>query len=224
MMHAYASRPGGERNLSNLRRNGWRLLVSPETAWAKGRGKNAVSFEEQCRSGSIDGFKHVAADNGAWTCFQQNRAFDMERFRRFMTLIGPICDFGIVPDIVLGGMESLNFSITHMDECLDHFKTVLLAVQNGMEVSDLEPFVGPRVGIFVGGDSRWKEETVDQWAALCRERHTWCHVGRVNTVRRISICECAGATSFDGTSVTRYSVNLRKLDNGRRQETLLRYQ
>lgn len=234
MMHAYASRPGSVTNRNALIKAGWRVLVSPYTAWARGRGENSVSFEEQCKQGNIDGFSHCAADNGAWPerpwegpDDPRDRSnipsWEPARFRKFMRAIGPIADWGVAPDIVYGGMASLEKSVEWLDECLEHYKVVLIAVQNGMTVEDLRPFVNARVGIFVGGDTTWKEQTVNQWADLCWENRTWCHVGRVNTTRRISIAECAGATSFDGTSVTRYSKNIKKLDQSRRQETLLRF-
>jgi hypothetical protein len=76
-----------------------------------------------------------------------------------------------------------------------------------MRAEHVRPHLGPEVGVFVGGTTRWKLETMANWAALARERGAWCHVARVNTVRRIRACATAGATSFDGSNASRFAVN-----------------
>lgn len=100
---------------------------------------------------------------------------------------------------------------------------VLIPVQDGVAVADVTPFLGPSVGVFVGGspDTDWKERTTPLWAAACRARGAWCHVGRVNSQRRIAICAAAGATSFDGTSATRYAVELPKLHRAVVQQSFI---
>jgi len=96
----------------------------------------------------------------------------------------------------------------------------MLAVQDGMTVSSVADALAPGDGIFIGGSTEWKLATMREWAALARERGILCHVARVNSVRRINRCINAGATSFDGTSATRFAVTLPKLDAARRQITL----
>lgn len=59
------------------------------------------------------------------------------------------------------------------------------------------------------------------WADLARSKGAWCHIGRVNSVRRIRKCALAGASSFDGTSASRFVVELRKLDDASRQQHLI---
>lgn len=102
---------------------------------------------------------------------------------------------------------------------LDACARGLLAVQNGMVVADVEELIGPRIGIFVGGDTRWKLETLPAWAELARAKSAWCHVGRVNSAKRIATCARAGATSFDGTCASRYAIKLPGLDAAVRQRT-----
>jgi hypothetical protein len=79
------------------------------------------------------------------------------------------------------------------------------------------------VGIFVGGSDKsdWKERTVGQWAALARSAGAICHVGRVNTQRRIAICAAAGATSIDGTSASRFADSIPVLQRALVQGSLL---
>lgn len=196
---AYASRTGTRRNLAALRAAGWRLLVS-----ATGVHRT-------------EGFPY-AIDNGAWTAHQQGRSFDVGAFERVVDSLGAGADWIVVPDVVCDAAASLRLTESWLQRLAEY--RLLVAVQNGMTHEDVRAWLGPRVGIFVGGDSEWKERTARYWGALSRERSCWLHVARVNTVRRIAICAEAGADSFDGTSVTRFACTMGPLDNARRQLAL----
>ena len=201
-MIGYASRTGTRRNLDALRGAGWRLMVS-----AKGPLR-----PERFR---------YALDNGAWTAFQRRAAFDVPAFDKAIALLGPGADWIVLPDIVAGGLASLRFSLDWLDALRNRPQLrgtqYLLAVQNGMEPQHIAPLVGPEIGIFVGGDTPWKLATMAAWARLAHERGAICHVGRVNTVRRIRLCAAAGADSFDGSGVSRFASALPPLDLARRQ-------
>jgi hypothetical protein len=134
--------------------------------------------------------------------------------------MGRDADWTTIPDIVAGGHASLEMSLRWMRRVLDECGRGLLAVQDGIVTDDVRHLIGDRVGIFVGGSTAWKVSTLAQWARLARERGAWCHVGRVNTARRIALCQSAGATSFDGTSVSRFAKSMPRLDAARRQLAL----
>lgn len=196
-MIPYASRTGTRRNLNALRAAGWRLLVSAAGVWR------------------TEGFPY-ALDNGAWTAFQQGTPFDEDAFRRLVDALGDGADWIVLPDIVAGGMASLDYSVSWMDRVPG---LRLLAVQDGMTVADVRPLLGPSIGIFVGGSTEWKLSTMRAWGALAREVGCYLHVGRVNTRRRIALCHEAGAHSFDGTSATRFAANIPKLTAATNQST-----
>jgi hypothetical protein len=198
---AYASRTGTRRNLAALRSHDWRLLVS-----AKGVLRH-------------EGFPY-ALDNGAWTAYQQGRPFDERAFVVALRQLGVGADWTVLPDIVMGGPASLDMSLRWMRTVLDESPRALLAVQDGMTVADVRCFLGARVGIFVGGSTAWKLATLAEWAQIGREIGCWVHVGRVNTARRIALCVQAGATSFDGTSASRFAKTIGPLDAARRQLAL----
>jgi hypothetical protein len=191
-MIAYASRTGTRSTLAALRDAGWRLLVS-----AAGELRT-------------EGFRY-ALDNGAWSAHQQRRAFDEVAFATALAKLGRDADFVVMPDIVAGGEASLELSFRWMRRVLDAAQVGLIAVQDGHEAWQLDELLGPRVGLFVGGTTRWKIDTIPRWAAVARARGAVCHVGRVNTRRRIALCGDAGATSFDGTSVTLFPSTLGRL-------------
>lgn len=199
-MIPYASRTGTRRNLAGLRARGWRLLVS-----ARGVLRH-------------EGFRY-ALDNGAWTAHQKGEPFDEAAFQRAHELLGASADWTVVPDIVAGGLDSLAYSKAWLDRVLA-VGPGLLAVQDGMEARHAAPLLGPQLGIFIGGTTAWKLATLPQWCALGRERGCVVHVGRVNSAKRIHLCAYHGATSFDGSSASRYAVELPGLDLARRQLAL----
>lgn len=204
-MMAYASRTGTKRNLDGLRAAGWGLFISAAGVWRD------------------EAFDDVAGDNGAWTDHQKGLSFDEPRFARFVEWFGPRPRFLILPDIVMGGTASLALSLRWKDHLASHPSRLMIAVQNGMEPSDIAPHLSPKVGIAVGGDTEWKVGTMRRWSQLARDRGTTCHVLRVNTARRIRACAASGIDSFDGSSASRYAITLPPLDLARRQIDLEGY-
>lgn len=199
----YASRTGTKRNLAALRAAGWRLLVSRAGVWRS------------------EGFAYCA-DNGAWSDFNARRPFDEEAFEPFLEEFGPSADFVVLPDIVAGGRASLELSLRWMNRARAVCDLVLIAVQDGMTPDDLRGFVGEHVGIFLGGSTEWKLSEMANWGRFCAESPCWFHVARVNTIRRFRMAAAAGADSIDGSSASRFSKTLPKLDAARRQDDLLR--
>ncbi|SAL00535.1 hypothetical protein AWB81_05903 [Caballeronia arationis] len=194
----YASRTGTRRNLGALKGADWRLLVS-----AKG----------ELRTEGIP----YALDNGAWRAYQRGEAFDQRAFAVAVDRRGERADWLVLPDIVMGGMASLDFSLKWLERLRGMPCRMLIAVQNGMQVDDVASLLSPAVGIFIGGSTEWKEQTAHVWGSLARRRHCYLHVGRVNSARRLRICAAAGANSFDGTSLSRYAKTLPRLDRATRQ-------
>lgn len=191
-MIGYASRTGTKTTLAALREAGWRLLVS-----ATGELRT-------------EGFAY-GVENGAWTRHQQGGAFDEALFWRALVRLGRDADFVVMPDIVGGGEASLELTFRWMQRVLNHTTRGLIAVQNGHEPWQIAELLGPRIGVFVGGDTPWKLTHTPRWAAVARNRGAWCHVGRVNTSRRIALCGAAGATSFDGTGPVKFPSTLPRL-------------
>jgi len=90
-----------------------------------------------------------------------------------------------------------------------------------MTVDEVRPYLGGDVGIFVGGSTPWKLATMAEWADLAREKRAWCHVARVNTALRIRKVALAGATSFDGSSASRFFVSQAGLGRAVAQQHLV---
>lgn len=193
-MIPYASRTGTRQNLEAMRANGWGLLVS-----AKGVLRT-------------EGFEKVMLDNGAWSAFTQGQPFDELAFGKAFDLIGEKASMVVVPDIVAGGLHSLEFSLKWLQRLEGYPGIRLLAVQDGMVPDDVRSLLSPGVGIFVGGSTSWKIQTCHSWGLLARRRNCHLHVGRVNSAKRILLCSAAaGAHSIDGTSASMYSKTVAPL-------------
>lgn len=201
----YASRTGTRRNLAAMRAAGWGLLVSRAGVWR------------------TEGFDEVVGDNGAWADFQAGRQFDEDAFERFLDWFAaqPVAPRWLVlPDIVAGGQRSLELSLRYQNRCLSIAPMALIAVQDGMQHSDLAPLVGRNVGIFLGGSTEWKLANMAGWGQFCAERGIYYHVARVNTEKRIWMAVAAGADSVDGSSGTRFAKTIPMLDRALHQQDM----
>lgn len=200
---AYASRTGTRRNLDLMRQCGWRLIVS-----AAGVHRT-------------EGFP-FGVDNGAWSVRETDPGTYPVWLKRdvirLVARLGPAADWTVPPDIVAGGKASLALSMKWLPWVLRHSPRALIAVQNGMVADDVRDHLCAEIGVFVGGDTAWKLSTMAMWADLARSRGAWCHIARVNSPLRIRKVALAGATSFDGTSASRYAVTIPPLDDATRQQ------
>lgn len=205
-MIPYATRTGTKRNNALMADGGWAVLLNPF-----------------CDLSPLPPGKLYAFDNGAWPAFTAGRPFDGLAFVRGVERVGAGAAFIVCPDIVMGGRESLAFTLQWLPFCLTIGPVVLIAVQDQMTVGDIVDLFrlyGRRIGIFVGGSTIWKEDTMKRWGTLARRLGIYCHVGRVNSVRRIALCAFAGVDSFDGTSASKFAVTIPKLTNATRQPDL----
>jgi len=204
-MIAYASRTGTRRTLRALANADWRLMIS-----AKGVHRH-------------EGFGY-AIDNGAWWSFVNKQPFDSEAFQRLYDQYALDADFVVLPDIVADGDRSLGFSMEWHHKLGIRRCPQYLAVQDGMDFTEIENLCDKeRFGIFVGGSTDWKLQTMAEWGRIGLMIGVPVHVGRVNTVRRIALCAAAGVKSFDGSSVSRYLLTLPRLDVARHQPDMFAY-
>jgi len=183
-MMPYAAQTTG-RNFEALKAAGWAFMVSPDTI-----RKNR--FPVGCP---------YAIDNGAWAAFKNGTTWDPRPFMALVEQYGEGAEFVVAPDIVAGGLGSLSVSVSWLDR-LSTVARVLIPVQDGMTPEDVRPYLSARVGLFVGGSTEWKLDTLGAWGDLAAETGAYLHVGRVNTRQRIRRCAMAGADSFDGSGVS----------------------
>lgn len=209
-MILYASQTHGTRNLNALQENGFRILVTPDTY----RGEKSLYWK--------DGTKFpYAMDNGAYGCHLRNEDFNFEKFEKMVLEAGEGADWVVAPDIVGGGLASLEMSVSwrkHYDG------RALIAVQDGMRPKDVVNLLGPRTGIAVGGTTEWKLRNLPIWGKCASRAGCYLHILRVNSRKRLHACRIAGAHSTDGTNATIFSVKAPRMaawaDEAERQKPL----
>tara|TARA_R100001594_G_C3999262_1_gene254310 strand:- start:500 stop:988 length:489 start_codon:yes stop_codon:yes gene_type:complete len=157
-------------------------------------------------------------DNGAWGCHQRGEPFNEQAFIWAYNRIGAEAEWVVAPDIVAGGLKSLELTKRWLPQ-LKHDK-VLIAVQDGMVPSDVDDMMSDNNGVFLGGSTEYKMESMNMWGRYCLSRNLHFHVARVNTISRLRACQASGAHSIDGSSSSRFSVNANILPSAARQQSL----
>ena len=160
-----------------------------------------------------------AVDNGAYYCWTRKMAWDEPKFLKMLDRVESFerrPDFGCAPDIVAGGLASLEFTMSWVDRLPSSYPWYL-AVQDGMSTSDVQAVIGHFAGLFVGGTSEWKMRTLPEWVRLAKKNGKLAHVGRVNSLSRaFTVAQVCKADSFDGTNWNR------TWDNGKKPDRVVR--
>jgi hypothetical protein len=141
-------------------------------------------------------------DNCAFLHWRRGVPFDSNGYRRRLdaaiTVGTPY--LAVVPDIVAGGVESLEFSWQwfgiQRDLPIDW--PWYLAVQDGMTRRDVEGVIrGGWAGLFLGGTNKFKSATAFMWCELAREFGLKFHYGRAGTPKKIEHAKVIKADSLD---------------------------
>jgi hypothetical protein len=201
----FFSHTGTKTTIAAARHAGWGILLSASA---------------HPRAWHHEDFELVGGDNGQWAERNEHSPFKEDRFLRFVDAIGSRPLWIVLPDIVCGGLASLDLTLTWLDRMRGHPSILLIAVQNGMTPAMIRPFLSKRVGIFVGGDDSWKMPSLPIWASLAKEVGCYIHVGRVNTAKRMFACIGQDVDSCDGTSVTQFPCTLPMLDQAARHRDM----
>lgn len=143
---------------------------------------------------------HFFLDNGAFHYYTKNKEFIMSPFISLLKK-HPTYDFAILPDIVKGGMKSLELS-KHWLEWLPNHKWYL-SVQDGMTIRDIKYFEDKIQGIFVGGSKEWKLQTMESWINHAHDLNLKCHIGRFGTLRKMIYAKQLGADSVDSSNASK---------------------
>jgi hypothetical protein len=187
----FTVRTGTRTTIDAVRERGWKFMVAATGELLT----NGIPY---------------AVDSGAWTAHTKGRPFDMQAYQTAVLRLGRDAEWVALPDIVGGGLASLDLSLSSLVWTRQHTARVFLVLQDGMLP---EHVAGLDVdGWFLGGSTEWKLRTLPMWGACATEHGRPLHVGRVNSAKRIKACIMAGAASFDGASVSLFPSTLPALD------------
>jgi len=140
-----------------------------------------------------------AFDNCAYSYWVNGQVFDGSAFQKRLDKAyaqGIPC-LAVVPDIVAGGVSSLEYSESWRAKLPQEWPW-FLAVQDGMCVADVQPLVGGYAGIFLGGTNAFKA-TAQVWCDLAHENGVPFHYGRAGVPHKIEHAKRVGADSLDSS-------------------------
>lgn len=154
-----------------------------------------------------------ALDNGAFAAWQKKRPFPEEAWRELiehvrLRQLTPL--WVLVPDVVADRAGTIQSWHRWEPELRRLGWPLAFAVQDEMSASDVPASADV---VFVGGSTKWKWRTVAYWA----KHFGRVHVGRVNEVERVELCERLGVESVDGTGW------FRATEEGRQARALRRW-
>lgn len=137
-------------------------------------------------------------DNGAFRDWSAGLEFDEVAYQRALERAveqpNPAL-LAVLPDIVAGGMKSLDFSLRWLGD-LGPVLPWYLAVQDGMTPEMLPALPDSIVGIFLGGTSEFKG-TAEAWCGYAHAHGLRFHYGRAGTMAKVAHALRVGADSLD---------------------------
>jgi hypothetical protein len=140
-------------------------------------------------------------DNGAFRDWRDGKPFDAATYRDCLrkALEQPTPPvLAVIPDVPGDGRATLAMADAWWPELYErspHFPW-FIAVQDGMEPADLEPWADRIAGVFLGGTNAYKARAND-WAAWCQARGLRFHYGRAGTMEKVAHAMEVGADSID---------------------------
>lgn len=138
-------------------------------------------------------------DNGAYKDWVHGRSFDESAWLRVVDKAEAVPEkpyLAVLPDIVGGGVESLDFSLSWVDRLPDF--PWYLALQDGMDPDDVLPvWLEKRIkGLFLGGTNAFKAEA-GFWSEFAHLYGWKFHYGRVGTLNKVAHAMEVEADSID---------------------------
>jgi hypothetical protein len=137
-------------------------------------------------------------DNGAFVAFKRGEAFPTDIFKTRLDRALSINSepwIAIAPDIVAGGLKSLEFSVEWKSRLPLHWPWYL-AVQDGMLPDDVRPVIHLFAGVFLGGSDKFKLQAY-RWKQFASSCHKPFHYARAGTLRKLAHAHKIGADSLD---------------------------
>lgn len=163
-----------------------------------------------------------ALDNDAFSAWSQGKEWseqDWFELLKWARMSGRKPRWVLVPDVVADKQGTLGRWLKYKEHALQFGWPMAFAVQDGMTPDDVPEDADV---VFVGGTTEWKWRHLGTWTRNFKR----VHVGRVNSINKLWVCEDYGVESVDGTGWFRDSDASYKMDRiqqwleGNRNETM----
>ncbi len=138
-------------------------------------------------------------DNGAYRDWKAGQVFSEGAYLDSLDkalVQGSQPYLAVLPDVPTAGKASLELSLHWLERVGCNGFPWYMAVQNGMEPSDVEPHVSELAGCFLGGDDAYKA-TAGIWCDWAHRRGLLFHYGRCGTQPKLAHAQKIGADSID---------------------------
>ena len=146
-------------------------------------------------------------DNGAFACYQKGYPFQEDVFLNTIKKsykLGIKLDFIVCPDILCGGKQSLDFSMSWALRKFIGTPNLALVVQDGIKPEDVYAcYLEPFSYIFIGGSVDWKWQTAKEWVEFAHSNNKKCHMGQCGKLEDLKKACGLGVDSVDSTSFCR---------------------
>jgi hypothetical protein len=148
-----------------------------------------------------------ACDNGVYGAWTRGKVWDQEMHCAYLDMLSKVPPdnlpiFVLLPDAVADWDRTVELAGIYLPMIRQKGFRVAIALQDGCsfeQVMDYDPD-----WVFVAGSTEWKEDNIGPACEFFHARGIKVHVGRVNTRRRLRICQAAGVDSCDGTCLNKY--------------------
>lgn len=177
---------------------------------SRGLGVMISATPSQQPSGkSWDVLKKIptALDNGAWTNWKKGypvmKSVFMSTFEKCYKK-GVSLDFIVTPDIVCGGMKSLDYSMDWVNGELRGCPRLALVIQDGMEVKKVDhTYLANFTHLFMGGSVDWKWANAAEWKLHAAAHGLKFHIGQCGRLEFLEKARDLSADSVDSSSIAR---------------------
>jgi hypothetical protein len=149
-----------------------------------------------------------ALDNDAYVAFATKTHWNEHKWRKMLQwakMVGQSPLWVLIPDVVANKQKTIENWKTYADETASFGWPLAFAVQDGMIEKDVP---SDAQVIFVGGSDQFKYRTLPMWTNNFKR----VHVGRVNEVSALQICQRLGVESADGSGWFRDTRRMEALE------------
>jgi hypothetical protein len=170
-------------------------------------------------------FAEVLASNKPYACDNDcfNKNWNREAFISMLQQVAgqPRLMWVTVPDVVADGDATLKRFRLWLPVFRHYAIPACLVAQNGMTPEQI-PW-DDITAVFIGGDTEWKlSRDATAIAKEAKSRGKWLHMGRVNSLIRISYAKHLQCDSIDGTQWVKWRKKYRNMaDFGMSQGVLI---
>jgi hypothetical protein len=145
-------------------------------------------------------------DNGAFPAFAKGYPFQADIFRETIKQCykhNIKLDFIVCPDIVRGGLASLEFSMRWAKGELLGTPNLALVVQDGMTSKDITAGCHLKLftHIFIGGSVEWKWKTAEMRTKFARDNGKKIHIGQCGQLKYLEYARELKVDSVDSASI-----------------------